>query len=136
MAWSGRSQPASLGLAPRQELQGRVGQGAAPHFGLEGGPEKQKGREMVGAGPRAFSGSLHGLLPSQAARGWLAKPPRQGPESWPLVPLKQAWPPAPTRRAGFVTAPSAQKDTWDGTPTNPGHRSPRSGQEERFRSGV
>lgn len=39
--------PAAPGLAPRRELQGRAGQPA--HFGLEGGSEKQKGREVVGA---------------------------------------------------------------------------------------
>lgn len=59
---------------------GQRRQGAAPHFGLEG-PEKQKGREMVGAGQRSLSGSLHGLLPSQAAWGWLAKAPDRDPKA-------------------------------------------------------
>lgn len=88
MAWSGRSQPATLGLAPRRELQGRVGQGAAPHFGLEGGPEKQKGNggsraEGVlrqPARPAAFPGSsgLAGQAPQTGTRKLASSTPQAG----------------------------------------------------------
>lgn len=89
----------------------------------------------AGAAGRAGQGAAHTLAWRADRRHREGKGGRRGqgrargPESWPPVPLQQAAP-RPPRRAGLVTAPSAQEDSGMEPRPDPGHSSSRSGQGE------
>lgn len=114
--------PTAPGLAPAGSCRAEPGR-EQPHTlaWKEDQRNRREGKwwERSGGSRGRSQAACTGLLPSQAAWGWLAKPTRQGPESWPLVSLKQAWPPAPPGGLAWSQGPSAQEDDWDGTPTRP-----------------
>lgn len=100
---------------------GQRRQGAAPHFGLEG-PEKQKGREGKwwerGRG-RSQAACMACCLPRQLGAGWPR--PQTGTQKLASSTPQAGLPPPPRPPGGLAwsQAPSAQKDDWDGTPTQP-----------------